>query len=158
MANYKQLSEFLNASIVAWIEAMEKMGLNSDLVWGQMANALKDGASMFLKDAGLSLEGSDVKTLSEDFAKKIKEVGFCQRADLLEVTDDKVVIDLGECILAPATRKLRNNDLEMIPPCPMLAILYSNIEEKTNKRGYIEKALYKPQENSTIFTIHLENE
>ena len=157
MPNYKQLLDFTNALTGVAVESLLNVGLNIPLVWNQMALSFaNDGLSKMLADSGLTLEGNDVTTITNDFAKKIKEVGFCQRANILELSDEKIVIDLGECVLAPITKSIRGNDLNMIPPCPMLAILYGTIEKKTGKKGEIEKAEWKPQENTTIFTLKLE--
>ncbi|MEJ2277012.1 MAG: hypothetical protein P8Y70_04580 [Candidatus Lokiarchaeota archaeon] len=154
---YKELLDFTNALTGVTIESFVDMGLTVPLMWNQMANSfVKDRVQNLLKDSGLNIEGSDVKSITEDFAKKIKETGFCQRANVLEAEDSKVVIDLGECVLAPITKVIRGNDLNMIPPCPMMALLYGTIENKTGKRGSIEKAEWKPQENTTIFTLKLE--
>ncbi|MEJ2252503.1 MAG: hypothetical protein P8Y97_22940 [Candidatus Lokiarchaeota archaeon] len=157
MPKYKELLDFTNALTGVTIESFVDMGLTIPLMWNQMANSfVKDRVQNLLKDSGLNIEGSDVKSITEDFAKKIKETGFCQRANVLEAEDSKVVIDLGECVLAPITKVIRGNDLNMIPPCPMMALLYGTIENKTGKRGSIEKAEWKPQENTTIFTLKLE--
>ena len=156
MPNYKQLLDIANATLVAMGQSMMNMGLNVPLVWNECANVFSNGAKNLLKDAGMQIEGADVKSITEDFTKKIKEVGFCQRANALEITDDKIVMDLGECIFGSATMAFRGNDLNFIPPCPMMSILYSAIEENTGKKGYIESCQWKPDENTSIFTVKLE--
>ncbi|MFX1445105.1 MAG: hypothetical protein ACFFHV_16955 [Promethearchaeota archaeon] len=157
MPSYKQLVDFTNALTGVTIESLLDMGLTIPLMWNQMANSfVKDGVKNLLKDSGLEFGGSDIKSITENFVSKIKDVGFCQRANILEISDDKIVIDLGECVLAPITKVIRGNDLNKIPPCPMMALLYGAIEEKTGKRGSIEKAEWKPEENTTIFTLQLE--
>ncbi|MFX1444004.1 MAG: hypothetical protein ACFFHV_11360 [Promethearchaeota archaeon] len=156
MPNYKQLLDISNATLVAMGKAMMNMGLNIPLVWNECANSFRNSAKSLIKDAGIELNGSDVKSITEDFTKKIKEAGYCQRANALEISDDKIVMDLGECIFASATKVFRGNDLNFIPPCPMMSILYSAIEEKTGKKGYIESCQWKPEENTSIFTVKLE--
>ncbi|MEJ2249823.1 MAG: hypothetical protein P8Y70_05995, partial [Candidatus Lokiarchaeota archaeon] len=154
--NYKQLLDMSNATLLAMGKSMMNMGLNIPLVWNELAHAYENSAKGILQDTGISIEGDDVKSISEDFAKKLKEVGFCQRVNLLEVNDEKIKIDIGECIFAAATKKFRGNDLNFIPPCPMVAILYGAIEKNIGKKGYVEKAQWKPEENTTIFDIKLE--
>ncbi|MEE9379362.1 MAG: hypothetical protein V3V33_15160 [Candidatus Lokiarchaeia archaeon] len=156
MPNYKQLLDMSNTTLVAMGMTMINMGLNIPLVWNELANVFASSAKSMLDDTGMKIEGSDVKSITEDFASKIKEIGFCQKADIIEVSDDNIVIDLGECIFGPATTIFRGNDPNFIPPCPMMGILYSAIESKTGKKGFIEKCLWKPKENSSIFTIKLE--
>lgn len=157
MAEYRRLMDFSNALVGVTVDALMNMGLNIPLIQNEMANAFTKGKGRdFLRDSGLTIEGDNVETITNSFAEKIKEVGLCQRANVLEISDEKVVIDLGECILAPVTKKIRGDDVHKIPPCPMMAILYGEIEDKTGKRGKIEKALWKPEENTTIFTLNLE--
>ncbi len=157
MPSYKQLLDFTNAITGVTVESLLDMGLTIPLMWNQMANSfVKDSVKNLLKDSGLEIGGSDVKSITENFASKIKESGFCQRVNVLEISDDKIVIDIGECVLAPITKVIRGNDLNKIPPCPMMALLYGEIENKTGKRGSIEKAEWKPEENTTIFTLQLE--
>jgi len=132
------------------------MGLNIPLVWNEIANVYGNSAKTMLSDLGLKIEGSDVKSITEDFVKKIKETGFCQRANIIEATDNKVIIDLGECIFGSATQVFRGDDINFIPPCPMMSILYNAIEVQTDKKGYIESCQWKPDENTSIFTVKLE--
>lgn len=157
MADYKDLSTFLNISFGVAVNSLLKMGLNVPLIQNEMAEMFfADGVKGLMKDVGLEIGGSDVKSITEDFAKKIKEIGFCQRANVIEASDNKVILDLGECVLAPITKVLRGTDLSYIPPCPMMAILYGAIEKKTGKKGSVDKAEWKPEMNTTIFTLNLE--
>ena len=156
MPNYKQLLDMSNATLVAMGTAMTNMGLNIPLVWNEIANVYGNSAKSMLIDLGLKIEGSDVKSITEDFANKIKEIGFCQRAIIIEANDNKIVIDLGECIFGSATKKFRGTDLNFIPPCPMMGILYSAIEEQTGKKGFIESCLWVPEKNTSVFTVSLE--
>ncbi len=157
MTEYKDLLNFLNLSFGVTVNSLLKMGLSIPLIQNEIADMFhSDGLQGLLKDVGLELEGSDVKSITEDFVKKIKERGFCQRANIIEADDSKVVLDLGECVLAPITKVLRGTDLNYIPPCPMMGILYGAITKKTGKTGSIEKAEWKPEENTTIFTLELE--
>ncbi len=157
MTEFKDLLTFTNISFGVAVNSLLKMGLNIPLIQNEMAEMFhSDGVKGLMKDVGLEVGGSDVKSITEDFTKKIKEVGFCQRANIIEVSDSKVVLDLGECVLAPITKVLRGNDINYIPPCPMVAILYGAIEKNTGKTGSVEKAEWKPEENTTIFTINLE--
>ncbi|MFW9865568.1 MAG: hypothetical protein ACFFEN_05650 [Candidatus Thorarchaeota archaeon] len=156
MPSYKQLLDISNATLVAMGKSMINMGLNIPLVWNECANVFENSAKNMLKDAGMVIDGNDVKTISESFVNKVKELGFCQRADILELTNDKVIVDLGECIFASATKVFRGTDRNFIPPCPFMSMLYSTITEKTGKIGYIESCQWKPEENTSIFTVRLE--
>ena len=156
MPNYKQLLDLTNATIVAMGKSMMNMGLNIPLVWNELAKTFENSAKGMLIDAGLEIEGSDVKSISEDFAKKMKDIGFCQRVNILENSDSDLKVDIGECVFASATKNFRGTDINFIPPCPMMAILYGAIEEKTGKIGHVDSAEWLPEENTTIFNIKLE--
>ncbi|MFX1520345.1 MAG: hypothetical protein ACFFCD_10540, partial [Promethearchaeota archaeon] len=78
----------------------------------------------------------------------------CQRVNILEATDEKLVVDIGECIFATATHILRKGDPNFIPPCPMLAILQSAIGGTLNKKFRLTACEYKPDENTSIFTLN----
>ncbi|MFX1520416.1 MAG: hypothetical protein ACFFCD_10900, partial [Promethearchaeota archaeon] len=78
----------------------------------------------------------------------------CQRVNILEATDEKLVVDIGECIFAPATKKLREK--EEIPPCPMIGILQGTIQSALNKKLRIANYEYKPELNSSVFTMNVE--
>lgn len=157
MASYKQLLDLTNAMTGVTVKSLLNMGLNIPLIWNEFANSFgSDGVKELIESAGIKLEGTDVKSITENFTKQVKEIGFCQRANVLEVSDDKVVIDLGECILAPITKVIRGTDLNKIPPCPFMAMLYGTIEERTGKTGFIETCKWIPEENTSIFTLKLE--
>ncbi len=155
--DYKNLLNFTNATVVAMNEAMSQMGLDPSLVWTQMAMAFKNSAKNILADIGLAIKGNDIKSITESFAEQIKKTGLCQRVNILEVNNSKIVLDMGECVLAPATHIIANTKGEnFIPACPMAAILYSKIEEKTGKNCSLEKFERKLNQNTSIFTIIIE--
>ncbi len=151
--NFKQLLDISNGVLVSVAQSMVEMGLDIPLIWTQMAASFEKDAKNMIKDAGLEISGNDVASITKSFANGIKSVGLCQRVNILEVSDSKLVIDLGECIYAPATKVLRAENPKFIPPCPMLAILAGKIETGTTKKTEILSCEYKPQENTSIFTL-----
>jgi hypothetical protein len=38
----------------------------------------------------------------------------------------------------------------------MMGVLYSAIEKNTGKKGFIESCLWKPEENTSVFTVNLD--
>ena len=154
--DYKQLLDASNGIMVAVSEAMTNMGLDIPLIWTQMANAFQGDAKGFLADMGLKIEGSDVKSIADSYATEMKRVGLTQRVNIITATDSELVVDIGECIYAPATSMIRGGDANMIPPCPMMAILYGIINERTGKHCSVAKCEYKPELNASIFTVNVE--
>ncbi|MHA1890805.1 MAG: hypothetical protein ACTSYS_07430, partial [Promethearchaeota archaeon] len=120
--------------------------------WNEMAFTFRNllDSSMFV------LDGSDVKTIANSFQSKIKEMGFCQKAEIKDVSDSKVVVEVGDCIFASACNKLRGDDGLERPVCPIVALLYSNINERTGKQGSISEFKSIPEDNIDSFTISLE--
>ena len=154
--NYKQLLDFSNGFAVSVLEAIEKMGLDLPLVWAQMANSFEHSAKKLVEDAGIKFSGENIQEISDNFAKIMKEVGICQRVNILNVTDDGVEIDIGECAFASCTLEIRQSYPDSIPPCPMLAILAGNIQGKLGKNAFIESCVWKPELNTSIFKLKLE--
>ncbi|MHA1440112.1 MAG: hypothetical protein ACTSPD_21405 [Promethearchaeota archaeon] len=152
IVSYKQLIDVSNATILSLIKAMKNMGLNYDLIWNEMSFTFRD----LLKNSDFLFQGSTVKEIADSFSAKIKEIGFCQKVEIKEANDNKVVIDIGDCIFSTACRSLRGDEFLTQPPCPMVAILYSNINENLGKEGSITDFKTIPEENSDIFTISLE--
>lgn len=125
-------------------------------IWTRMAKAFETTAKGIMDHAGISLEGSDIPSLANYFAEVIKSIGLCQRVNILEATDNKLVVDIGECAFAPATKAVANDDPNFIPPCPMLAMLVDAIDNAINKKLCITSRVYKPAENTSIFTLSSE--
>jgi hypothetical protein len=154
--NFKQLLDFSNAFTVSVIESMDHMGLDTALIWSQMAKTFEKQAKNLIEDAGIKFQGDNVQEIAENFAKIMKEVGICQRVNIIAANDDGVEVDIGECVLAPATIQIRQRHPDIIPPCPMMAILAGVIEEKVGKNAYLESCVWKPELNASIFKLKLE--
>ncbi len=153
---YKGLLDTSNAVMVAVAEAMVNMGLDIPLIWTQMANAFQGDAKGMLSSLGLNIQGSDVASIAQSFATEIKKSGAVQRCEIISATDDELKVDIGECIFAPATTIIRKGDANMIPPCPMMAILYATVNEKTGKNCTVTSCQYTPEVNASVFTVALE--
>ncbi|MFW9846056.1 MAG: hypothetical protein ACFFD6_04875 [Candidatus Thorarchaeota archaeon] len=153
--DYKGLLDTSNAVMVAVAEAMGNMGLDIPLIWTQMANAFQGNAKDLLSQLGLNIEGNDVKSVVESFASEIKNSGAVQRCNIVSLSDDELVMDIGECIFAPATTIIRGGDANMIPPCPMMAILYAAVNEKTGRHCTVTKCEFHPEVNASDFTVAL---
>ncbi len=145
-----------NAVMVAVASAMTNMGLNIPLIWTQIASAFQNEAKGLLGSLGLDIKGNDVQSIVESFKEEIKKSGAVQRCEILEVSEDRIKIDIGECIYSSATKIIRGDDVTKIPPCPMMAILYASLNEKLGKTCVVESALYRPELNASIFTVSLE--
>jgi len=149
---FKQLLDFSNATLVAIIQAIRNLGL--DIPFGMtsmVGKVFASDAKELLNHAGISLEGSDVPSIANNFAESLKSIGLCQRVNILEAADDKLVVDIGECVFAPATKKLREK--EPIPPCPMIAILQGAMESSLKKKFRITDYEYHPEVNASTFTL-----
>jgi len=149
---YKQLLDFSNATLVAIVQAIRNLGL--DIPFGMTAMVGKvfaSDAKELLNHAGVSVDGNDAPSIANNFAESIKSVGLCQRVNVLEATDEKLVIDIGECVFAPATKVLRKK--EEIPPCPMMAILQGTLDSTLKKKFRITGYEYHPELNASTFTL-----
>ena len=156
MPNYKQLMGMANCAIYAILKAGIDFGLTPELIINEMADIIADEEDILFAYTDLKIEGSDVKSVVESFKSSILEIGYCQKVDILEVSDSKVVIDLGDSVFAPAIRHLRGKNLQSLEPDPMIVILYAAIEHFAGKKGYISGDKYVPEENMDVYTITLE--
>ena len=154
--DYKQLLDASNGIMVAVSEAMTNMGLDIPLIWTQMANAFQGDAKGFLTDMGLNIVGNDIKSIADSYAVEMKRVGIVQRVNIVSASDTELVVDIGECIYAPATTIIRGGDPNMIPPCPMMAILYGVINQQTGKHCSVVKCEFHPELNASTFTVNVE--
>ena len=154
---YKQLLDTSNVVVAGLIKSVLDMGINVPLLHSQMANILNNEAKDLLAHTGVIIEGTDVKSITESFVVEMKKLGATQRAELVSTSDSEVVMDLGECIFAPATlavRGGRGGDRTIIPPCPFIGMLIAALNVRTDKDFSITKCDWKPELNTSIFTIN----
>ncbi|MHA1909828.1 MAG: hypothetical protein ACW98Y_21215, partial [Candidatus Thorarchaeota archaeon] len=110
---YKQLLDTSNAVMVAVAEAMVNMGLDIPLIWTQMAEAFRGNAKDLIAQMGLDIVGDDVASIAESYATAMKKFGAVQRVNILTANESELVVDIGECIFAPATTIIRGGDSDM---------------------------------------------
>lgn len=153
---YKQLLDTSNVVVAAMAKALENMGLSSPLIISQVATILNGEVKDLAASTGLNVNGSDVKSVTESFVAEMKKLGAAQRVELVSAGDSEVVMDLGECVFAPATKAIRGNDLTMIPPCPFMAVLTAALKAGTGKDFGVTTCEWKPELNTSIFTLSSE--
>ncbi len=147
----------LNTFMYGFGTAMSRM-LDMKLVNRQVGEALlkTDYGTKFLETLGFQKPTGDVKAITKDFGKQFKDIGVTQTFDVIEASDDKIVADIGMCVFASATSAFREQGID-IPPCPVVGLLLSIIDEDLNKHGVVRECVYKPESNSSIFTVELQN-
>ncbi|MHA1382080.1 MAG: hypothetical protein ACTSRG_27220, partial [Candidatus Helarchaeota archaeon] len=102
---YRKLIDFLNYVVVGYNEAMANLGLDTELVFVQMARAFKEKAAHLIEeDFHLDIKGNEVKDIVESFIDRIKKTGICQRTELVGLNNGTLVIKTGDCILHQATQ------------------------------------------------------
>lgn len=156
MPTYKQLLGLSNCAVYAILKAGKNFGLNPDLILNEMADIVANEADTLFSYTDLNIEGSDVKAVTESFKTSVLEIGFCQKINIQEAGDGKVVIDIGDSVFAPAIRHLRGKDLQSLVPDPAIAVLYAAINLFAKKTGHISDVKYIPEENIDRYTITLE--
>jgi hypothetical protein len=154
---YRELVDISNLVISVLQGAMGRMGLSSELILAQVKDHMesKDIQDTFAQH-GLKVDGSDIKSVTDSWVGAVKKIGAAQRVIIEDVGDSKVVVDIGECVFAPATQAIRGNDKETIPPCPFIAMLTAALEVNTGKTANVDRCEWKPELNTSIFTISLE--
>ncbi len=154
---YKDLLDLSNLVVSVMQGAMGRMGLSPELILAQIKDHMtsKEIQDVF-KSYGLKIEGSDVKSITDSFVDVMKKIGAAQRVIIEKVDESQVVIDMGECAFAPATKIIRGDNKEAIPPCPFISMLTAAIEVNTGKTTNVERCQWKPELNTSVFTIGLE--
>jgi hypothetical protein len=146
----------LNTFMYGYGTALSRM-LDMKLVNRQVGEALltTDYGRKFLGSMGFKPPaGGDAKSITEDYAQQFKKIGITNTFDVLEANDDKLVMDIGMCVFASATSAFRAQGVT-IPPCPVVGLLLSIISKELNKHGIMTDCEYKPESNSSIFTVEL---
>lgn len=154
---YKQLLDTSNVVVAGLVKSVLDMGISVPLLHSQMANTLNTDAKDLVAQTGVSIEGTDIKSISESFVSEMLKLGATQRAELVSSSDSEVIMDLGECIFAPATIAIRGGlggDPTIIPPCPFIGMLIAALNLKTDMNFSITKCEWKPELNTSIFTIN----
>jgi hypothetical protein len=155
----RQYNTMLNTVMYGFGSALNNLvDLNMvRLVVRQMGESLLNSeyGPKFLASMGFKEpEGKDVKTLVKAYADEFKKSEITRTFDVLDVNDDQLVVDIGMCVFASATSAFRAEGVK-IPPCPIVGILMAGLNKKLRVNGGIKAAEYKPEKNSTVFTIDL---
>ena len=133
------------------------MGLSSELILAQVKDhmTLKEVQDT-LSSYGVVIEGSDIKTIVESWSESVRNIGAAQRLNVEIKSDSQIIVDIGECVFAQATAHIRMEDPKTIPPCPFVSMLTAAIEVNTGKMTNITECEYKPELNTSIFTVVVE--
>ena len=109
----------------------------------------------FLKGIGFEEpQGKDVPSLVAAYGEELKKSGITQVYEVVEANDEKLVLEIGMCVFASATETFRAEGVE-IPPCPIVGIILAGLNKQLKVNGKIVAAEYRPEANSTVFTIDL---
>lgn len=154
---YRQLVDVSNLVIAVLQGAMGRMGLSPELILAQVKDHMTTKeVQEILNGYGLKIEGSDVKSVTDSWVDAVKKIGAAQRVIIQNTDDSHVVVDIGECAFAPATKVIRGNNKEAIPPCPFVAMLTAALEVNTGKAANVDRCEWKPELNTSVFSISLE--
>jgi hypothetical protein len=109
----------------------------------------------FLQSLGFEdPKGKDVKSIVDGYAEQFKKVGITNVFEVVEASDEKLVMDIGMCVFASATAAFRAEGVEL-PPCPIVGIICAGLNKKLGVNGRIVAAEYNADANSTLFTVDL---
>jgi len=154
--DYRELSNLACATLISVVEAAADMGIDIPLLWNRMTYSMENSLKGILKDANIDFSGNTAESIAKNFADNIKKLGACQRVDLREASNNKIVIALGDCIFNVAAKYLRHGKNDFIPLCPITAILGGRLEAILDKKVHIEQCEWHPEINSCVFTLLME--
>ncbi len=148
----------LNTFMYGFGTALSRL-IDMNLINRQVGEALlktKEGQG-FLSVLGFTPPtDTGVRPIAENYAGQFKKLDITQRFNILEATDDKLVLDIGMCVFASATAAFRAKGVE-IPPCPVVGLLLSVIDKNIMKHGIVRSCVYYPEHNASTFTIDLKD-
>jgi hypothetical protein len=154
---YKNLLDLSNLVISILQGSMGRMGLSSELILAQVKDHMATPEIQNTFDGyKMKITGADVQSVVKSWEDVTKEIGATQRVIIEDLSDTQVVVDIGECAFATATKIIRGDDKDAIPPCPFIAMLTAAIEVNTGKNTVVESCKWKPELNTSVFTISME--
>ncbi|MHA1907281.1 MAG: hypothetical protein ACW98Y_08300 [Candidatus Thorarchaeota archaeon] len=152
--DFKGMVDVSNLIVATMQEAMNNMGLNGDLILAQVKNAIgAESIQNLMVSSGIKIEGTDVTSVLQSWKAAMNELGAAQRCEIVSNGSSEIVVDLGECVFAPATAIIRGDDKEAIPPCPFIGMLSASLTKATGKVFDLTRCQFKPEMNTSIFTL-----
>lgn len=155
--DYKHLLDTTNFLFASIVDAAEDMGLSVDLIIAQVANGFEHDVRQLLLETDIDLEkiedSKDIPDEIQHWADAIKSIELVHRCNIVEASDSKAIIDIGDCILNPACNIVEKHSEKGIPPCPWIAILYAGVEEKYGKQIHLESCKHETDSNSRVFEL-----
>lgn len=156
--DYRQLSALTNAYIVGLGNAMVKMGVNIHLIWSGLIQGLTGESKLLIKELGFNIEGNDIKSIVESFAENVTKIGIAQVYNVVETSDDRIVVEVAYCSFMPATQifaESYKDDAKFVPPCAINALLGAVLLERLNKTIFLNKWEYKTDQNACHITMEV---
>jgi hypothetical protein len=149
----REMNAFLNMMMYGFGEALSQL-VDIRLVNQQLAKALlTDKGKMFMQDVGIPvIEDTDLEIVVKKYRDAMKSKKITQRFEILELDKTHAKLDIGQCVFAPATKVFRESGMKVVP-CPIVTLLLGIILRNAGLHGVISDFTYKPETNSTEFTI-----
>lgn len=168
--DYKDMVAFSNAVVCSIAESVYKMGINMHLLFQGVAAGFQKDAVKLLNDIKFegqgieeALEGKDLKEAIELYVQRIVDLGLVNSSELIELTEDKMIVKNSYCLLQPATlliRKAAEEDgidpVTNPPPCVLMAIFAAFLSKNLGKTLSIDSLKRIDSENACLLEMSID--
>ncbi|MHA1637633.1 MAG: hypothetical protein ACTSUB_06410 [Candidatus Thorarchaeota archaeon] len=159
MMDFEHLKDTANFMFASMMDAMVDLGISTDLVFTMIAKSFEGECRELLAHDGLDLDkienATDMKDMVGHWRDAILGLGGAKICNIIEVRDDEIDVELGDCIFTEACEINKQHHAGDIPLCPWVAILYAVIEEKFNKHLHINESDYHVEKDHHFFNLHI---
>ncbi|MGQ4876355.1 MAG: hypothetical protein ACP6IY_20015 [Promethearchaeia archaeon] len=158
MPTYEELLGVSNALFYILYKTGEHFGLNADLIFNVMAIIIKDDPKLLKAFSDIDINGTDLKTIADNFATKMMNMGYCENVAINEASDNQVIVEISDSIFLRSVKHFvgNNGGGDTLIPDPLIIILYAIINMNTGRVGNITGSKYFPDKNMISYTVTLE--
>jgi len=153
----KKFITFLNFIVVAYNEALENIGLNSNLINSQMSKAFsKKALNLLEKNLQIKIEQNDLNSILNSFEDFIRTFDICKDFKISKLEDDIIKIEFKNSIFNQADKLMvHNKPKNYIPPSPIISMLSSFLENSSGQFCQILKYTFNVNEKSSEYIIKI---
>ncbi|MGQ4834697.1 MAG: hypothetical protein ACP6IS_12500 [Candidatus Asgardarchaeia archaeon] len=153
----REMNLFMNVVIYGLARGMTNLMSDTKLVARQAGFAMLDSkASELLKILGFPeiKKGETIENIVKKISDFFVSKGIVGKIDILETGEDKVKLEIRDCIFSQTARMLRSEGHE--PVCPVVGLIIASAREATGNELTIKSNTFDKTKNSETFEIAIE--
>ena len=150
----REMNLLMNVVIYGLARGMTNLMADTSLVSRQAGFAMLDPkASELLTALGFPRieENESLESIVKKILNFINEKKIVGKAELLEYSENKIKLEIRDCIFSQTARMLRSDGLQ--PICPVVGMIVAAARKATGKELTITSNTFEKTKNSEIFEI-----